>query len=310
MPPAPDLDQLDSLSRDELIARARELGAQRPEVMTRVELRDEIVRLSEPDLLAQKKQRGWLGVARDLVASVVESGLNMRDAAAKIRGERGDDVVGPPPVATVTLAEIYIAQGHPERALAVIEEVLEGEPDHGAALALREKLRERGTTAERRRARVVEAVPDTNPPPAEPVETEAEAEAEDALPTLQPQPASKREPEPEPACLLVREGAGWLAHYKGVPSGGLVLRVVAFVPGKPTPRQITRDMPLFDTEGSAALLDLPGTAVVRGALGRLENDVFKPVVVAAVHAEAPGHLKTHYRPPGQTPSSLERDANS
>src|SRR5688572_23355697 len=149
--PQLDLDLLDSLTRDELIACARELGAQRPEVMTRVELRDEIVRLSEPDLLAQKKQRGWLGVARDLVASVVESGLNMRDAAAKIRGERGDDVVGPPPVATVTLAEIYIAQGHPERALAVIEEVLEGEPDHAVALALREKMRERGTTAERRR---------------------------------------------------------------------------------------------------------------------------------------------------------------
>src|SRR5262245_26459643 len=120
MPPAPDLELLDSLSRDELIARARALGTRRPEVMTRVELRDEIVRLSEPDMLAQKRQRGWLGVARDLVASVVESGLNMRDAAAKIRGERGEDLVGPPPVATVTLADIYIAQGHPDKALAIV----------------------------------------------------------------------------------------------------------------------------------------------------------------------------------------------
>src|SRR5688572_10869307 len=128
MAPAPDLDSLDSLTRDELITRARELGTRRPEVMTRVELRDEIVRLSEPDVIAQRRQRGWLGVARDLVASVVESGLNMRDAAAKIRGEqRGEELVGPPPVATVTLAEIYIAQGHPDRALTIVEEVLDRE---------------------------------------------------------------------------------------------------------------------------------------------------------------------------------------
>src|SRR5688572_31114029 len=98
--PQLDLDLLDSLTRDELIARARELGTQRPEVMTRGELRDEIVRLSEPDLIAAKRQRGWLGVARDLVASVVESGLNMGDAAAEIRGDqRGEELVGAPPVA-------------------------------------------------------------------------------------------------------------------------------------------------------------------------------------------------------------------
>src|SRR5687768_12993828 len=107
MPSAQDLESLDSLSRDDLITAARELGAQRPEVMTRVELRDEIIRLSEPDATAQRKTRGWLGVARDLVASVVESGLNMRDAAARIRGEQRaeHDFSGPPPVATLTLAE-------------------------------------------------------------------------------------------------------------------------------------------------------------------------------------------------------------
>ncbi len=118
MPPE-EFDALDSMSRDELVARARALGATRPEVMTRVELRDEIIRLSEPDTAAQRRSRGWLGVARDLVASVVESGLNLRDAAAAIRGDQRSDQewLGPPPVATVTLAEIYVAQGHPERAL-------------------------------------------------------------------------------------------------------------------------------------------------------------------------------------------------
>jgi hypothetical protein len=85
--------------------------------------------------------RGWLGVARDLVASVVESGLNLPDAAAVIRGERGEfEPKGPGPVATVTLAEIYAAQGHSERARAMVDEVLAREPDHAAARALQQRL--------------------------------------------------------------------------------------------------------------------------------------------------------------------------
>jgi hypothetical protein len=127
--------------------------------MTRVELRDEIVRLSEPDSAQQRKNRGWLGVARDLVASVVESGLNLRETAALIRGEQreGSEAYGPPPVATVTLAEIYAAQGHVDRALATVNEVLEGEPEHASALALREKLlRERESGGKRRSPQVSE----------------------------------------------------------------------------------------------------------------------------------------------------------
>lgn len=137
---------LDHLSREELIVRARALGARRPEVMTRVELRDEIVRLGESDPTVRRRTRGWLGVARDLVASVVDSGLNLPGAAAAIRGEAKPEHEwqGPPPVATVTLAEIYVAQGHTDRALAVLAEVLASEPDHAAALALRDRLERRG----------------------------------------------------------------------------------------------------------------------------------------------------------------------
>jgi len=133
---------LDQLSRDELVSRARALGARRPEVMTRVELRDEIVRLSEPDPQVRRRSRGWLGVARDLVASVVDAGLNMPTAAAAIRGDArpAEETTGPPPVATLTLAEIYLAQGHTERALATLEEVLAAEPQHAAALALRDRI--------------------------------------------------------------------------------------------------------------------------------------------------------------------------
>ena len=142
MPTVEDLHVLDGMSRDELIARARELGAKRAELMTRVELRDEIVRLTEEDPVVRRRSRGWLGVARDLVASVVDSGLNLPGAAAAIRGGAAarPDWQGPAPVATLTLAEIYVAQGHPERARAVLDEVLRNEPDHAAALALRERL--------------------------------------------------------------------------------------------------------------------------------------------------------------------------
>jgi tetratricopeptide repeat protein len=152
---------LDQLSREELVERARALGARRPEVMTRIELRDEIVRLSESDPQARRRSRGWLGVARDLVASVMDAGLNMPGAAAAIRGDArpAEETTGPPPVATITLAEIYLAQGHADRALATLEEVLATEPEHAAALALRDRImNERPTVVGRRR-----------PPPSEPM---------------------------------------------------------------------------------------------------------------------------------------------
>jgi hypothetical protein len=83
----------------------------------------------------RKRVRGWLGAARDLVASVVEQGLNLPDAAAFIRGDLRYEPLtsAQPPVATVTLAGIYGAQGHYDRAVTMLEEVLEKEPDHRAA---------------------------------------------------------------------------------------------------------------------------------------------------------------------------------
>ena len=131
---------LERMSRDELIAHARELSINRPELMTRVELRDEIVRLSETDEEQRRRARGWLGVARDLVASVVEQRLNLPDAAEMIRNANSRVPKHVPPVATVTLAEIYAAQGHLPRAIKLLDEVLMREPDHAAAEALRATL--------------------------------------------------------------------------------------------------------------------------------------------------------------------------
>jgi|GEM_PF-665288 len=143
----PITSALDALSREELIARARELSINRPELMTRVELRDEIIRVTETDEERRKRARGWLGVARDLVASVVEQRLNLPDAAELIRGANLTATRHVPPVATVTLAEIYAAQGHIGRAIKLLDEVLLREPDHKAAALLRESLREQQATS-------------------------------------------------------------------------------------------------------------------------------------------------------------------
>ena len=204
-----DPAELDTLSREDLILRARARGVERPEQMTRVELRDEIVRRSEPDLERQRRSRGWLGVARDLLASVVESGLNLPDAAAAIRGDgKGEhDFQGPPPVATVTLAEIYAAQGHYEQALRMLDEVIEREPEHATARTLRERIAEERDLGPGRRRKVVETKAETivtPQPPRVALAPEPEAAAVPAAPepapTLVAESASTAvaEPEPEP----------------------------------------------------------------------------------------------------------------
>jgi hypothetical protein len=47
------------------------------------------------------------------------------------------------PLASPTLALLYLAQGHRSRAAATLDEVLELEPSNGYALALRERMRAR-----------------------------------------------------------------------------------------------------------------------------------------------------------------------
>jgi hypothetical protein len=131
--------QLQALSREELIREAERAGVPRPRTLTQAELVDEILKRTAGG--DTKRARGLLGRARDLIATVVEKGLHLPDAAAAIRGAgpRGWPPP-PPPLPTVTLAEIYAAQGHLERAVAVLDEVLAREPDHQEARELRERF--------------------------------------------------------------------------------------------------------------------------------------------------------------------------
>jgi hypothetical protein len=140
MTPA-DTAALDNASRSDLIARAEALGVEKADVLTRAELLDEIIKRTIADPIERRLARGLLGAARDLVARVVERGLHLPDAAAIIRGLQHVTLnPGTPPIATVTLAEIYAGQGHRARALAVLDEVLAKEPEHDAARELRDRV--------------------------------------------------------------------------------------------------------------------------------------------------------------------------
>lgn len=145
--------ELLGLSRDELIAHAERLGVPRPRVLTQPELMDEIISRTAKSERERAKSRGWLGRARDLLARVVEKGLHLPEAAKVLRSTPASRAwpSPPPPLATVTLAEIYAAQGHLGRAITVLNEVLSREPEHQEARVLRDRFveqaeRSRGLT--------------------------------------------------------------------------------------------------------------------------------------------------------------------
>ncbi|GMV16983.1 MAG: tetratricopeptide repeat protein [Polyangiaceae bacterium] len=208
--------ELETLTRDGLIERARRLGVPRPEVMTRVEMTDEIIRRQETDAAARRRARGWLGVARDLVASLIEQGLNMPDAAELVRqGVTPTRVQHQAPVATVTLAEIYAAQGHVKRALGMLDQVLDKEPDHAAARALRDRL---GSSRVAPMRPVDPEEPEEPSLDASPSSSASEAEATPAAepvlevapapePVVEPAPAPEATPVPEPVVEPVPEAA-------------------------------------------------------------------------------------------------------
>jgi hypothetical protein len=134
-----------SLSRVQLVELAESLHVSDPDVMTRAELEAAIREARRPSSAPPERQVTWVSVARRLLASIVEQGLNLPDAAALIRGDAqlNSPPKAPPPVATITLARIYAAQGHVARAVATLDEVLRSDPDHDLARTLREQLEAR-----------------------------------------------------------------------------------------------------------------------------------------------------------------------
>lgn len=141
-----DRAELERLDRETLVVRAQDAGLRRARLLTRPELIDELIRLDPVHDEGQlKRTRGFFGRARDLLSKVVERGLHLPDAADRW----ATSLVAPLPqvprpepqvVPTVTLAEIYAAQGHKQRALETLRRVLEAEPEHDGARGLLARL--------------------------------------------------------------------------------------------------------------------------------------------------------------------------
>jgi hypothetical protein len=309
-----DARELEACSRPELIARAEAIGVDNARVLTRTELVDEMLRRSVSDPVERRIARGLLGIARDLVARVVERGLHLPDAAAIIRGTRAKAGASDerPPIATVTLAEIYANQGHRTRALAVLDEVLVNEPDHAAARALRDRVAATPTE---------EPAPVLGPPPAEspfadvdePATSSDElaAAAEPAEPAGLPAPIGMLDDAPLPSFYDVDEVVlmpvdpttvfiywevrpSTAAEAKAqAPEGKLVLRILAVTASEAGPQLAMRDVDVPALVGDWVVHDLPVGAVLRAAVGWRRGATFAPVSVAmALSAPAAGPAST------------------
>lgn len=137
-----DRQKLEGLTREELVALAGELGIVRPRSLTVPELIDEIVSRTATNERDKARSRGWLGRARSLLASVIERGLHLPEVAKVLRNAPSTRPwpVAPTPLATMTLAEIYAAQGHLDKALQILDEIITREPEHADARSLRQRL--------------------------------------------------------------------------------------------------------------------------------------------------------------------------
>jgi hypothetical protein len=307
--------ELDRLDRDALIARAEAAGVARARILTRPELVDELLLRSSSDPAARRRSRGWFGVARDLLARAVERGLNLPDAAERIRTLAGPAAFArrsaPAALPTVTLAEIYASQGHRDRAVDTLKGVLSREPEHAAARALLAQLEDASYP-----------VPVAKMPP-EPQEEEERPPAASAR--VEPGDSdTKNEGPREPMHMLddaplpihydvdecvaitvdprtlylyweVRQAT--LALVRGAnPGGSLVLRILVIEPTWEGPRSTVRDHHVDQPLGDFFSRHLPAGCIVRAAIGWMAGEAFDPIA----------HSQELETPPGG-PSPLPAD---
>jgi len=302
-----DRAELERLDREALIGRAEGAGVARPRVLTRPELVDELLLRSTTDYATKQRARGLFGLARDLIARVVEQGLHLPDAAERIRAMGIAAVARPSAPAampTVTLAEIYAAQGHRGRAIETLEGVLEREPEHLAAASLLARLRDTSyPVPPPRMAPEEDASPSAAPEPAAPAESPGAGEPSHMLDDA-PLPPRYDVDEcvaipVDPVTLYVywevRDGTLDCVRREN-PGGTLALRVVVIVPTWDGPQSSVRDHDVDAPLGDFFVRDLPAGCVVRAAVGYRAG----PVFIALAHSPA---LET---PPG-APSPLVAD---
>ena len=311
--------ELERLDRDALIARAEAAGVTRARVLTRPELVDELLLRSTPDPVARRRARGFFGVARDLLARVVERGLNLPDAAETIRTLGGPPSMSqrsaPAALPTVTLAEIYAAQGHRDRAIETLEGVLSREPDHGVARSLVTQLRDESYPVPEPRL----PPEDEEPVVVAPVGGDDEDELSRAM-TIPVPPAARAkeppEPSPEPShmlddaplpprydvdeCVAIPVDPRTLYVYwetrestvaqlrAAQPAGTMALRLLVVVPTWEGPRSSVRDQEVGVELGDTFARDLPPGCVVRAAVGWKSADGFTPIAHSPALETPPG----------------------
>lgn len=305
-----DARELEGLSREELVVHAESIGVLRPSVLTRAELIDEILRCQVADPAEQRQLRGLLGVARDLLASVVERGLHLPDAAAVIRGPKEDSPPPPKaPLATITLAEIYAKQGHKRRALAVLDQILAHDPDQAGARGLRDALTaapEPPPSIPHEPEPPVEETTEAPPLPEPAEEDRVPSPASSSMPVIAkpPAPPPPEEPvpmlddEPLPPRYEVDEIVAlpvdprtlyvyWEALAETldearseVEEGRLVIRIVAVTASWDGPIVETRDIEVQARVGDWFVRDLPPGAILRAALGWRSPAGFQPFAIA------------------------------
>jgi Domain of unknown function (DUF4912) len=318
-----DRAELGRLGRDTLIARAEGAGVSRANILTRPELVDELLlRSAKKGDPRVSHARGFFGRARDLLSRVIERGLHLPDAVERLR--RAGSIPPPPSrastpaVPTVTLAEIYAAQGHNGRAVETLKRVLDHEPEHAAARSLLTRLSEGDGSNDTASTtlRPGEAKAEPEPDEALPIASDPSTSAEPPLSGVEPQePFGFLDDDPLPRCYGVDECvaipidpttifAYWeirvatLTHLRRQRSKGVVaLRAFIIMADWDGPRSFTRDIDVGEPIGEWVIRDLPAGAVVRVAMGWRTGDVFLPVG----HSPA---LETPYSGPGPMPAEV------
>jgi hypothetical protein len=288
---------LDRLTREELIAEAERIGVPKPRVLTQAELIDEILSRGARTPKERAKARGWLGRARDLLATVVEKGLHLPEAARALRSQRDDKLwpTPPPPLPTVTLAEIYAAQGHLERAIATLDDVLGREPNHDEARTLRERFNDQLA----RKSRPPKA-PEADAKRDETAKAEEIDDEEPALP-LDDEDLPERYEVDEIVAIAVDPHTVYvywevrpttLAHARSArPSGALGIRIHSVSASWHGPEASSRDVKVDELYGERFLRDVTPGAHLRVSIGWLDASTFEPFAVG-MEVTAPRILPT------------------
>ncbi len=297
-----DLERLD---REELIARADGAGVAKARILTRPELVDELLLRSSIDDAAKERTRGMFGRARDLLARLVERGLNKPQAAERIRavGRPTGRPSAPAALPTLTLAEIYVAQGYRERALETLERVLAAEPEHAAARALHARLEDASFPVPVPKLPPEPEQDDVGEPapsPPSPVATVSGPTSSPVLgvPVPAPEPSHMLDDSPLPPRYEVDECVGvavdprtiyvyWeirsrtLAELRLPSDLPIAVQIVVVEAGWNGPNTWVRDYESLSILGELFVHDLPPGSVIRAAVGLRRGSEIIPIAHSA-----------------------------